>query len=196
MSATHTSEASITPPVNSPLSRERPEPHEGLHPLHPVMLVFMGAMVMWGAFYFWLYGRDLDVKGGDQRTPIVAAPATFDGAAVFASRCASCHQANGQGLPGAFPPLAGSPYVTHASAPIVDILLRGLDGPVTVGGQPFNGVMPSFATASDAELAAVISYVRGAFGNAADAVDEATVAHARERLGAGPALKATAFTVE
>jgi mono/diheme cytochrome c family protein len=108
------------------------------------------------------------------------AGAVADGAAVFSSRCAACHQATGQGLPGAFPPLAGSEYVLGDGERVVRIVLRGLTGQVSVKGQDFNGAMPAWADQlSDAEIAAVLTYVRSSFGNAASAVTPDVVAAQR-----------------
>jgi len=106
--------------------------------------------------------------------------AVVDGASVFSGRCAACHQATGQGLPGAFPPLAGSEYVLGDGERVVRIVLRGLSGPVTVAGQAFNGAMPAWADQlSDAEIAAVLTYVRSSFGNVASAVTPDVVAAQR-----------------
>jgi mono/diheme cytochrome c family protein len=106
--------------------------------------------------------------------------ATVNGQAVFESRCAACHQASGQGLPGAFPPLAGSEYVLGEEDPVVRIVLHGLQGPVTVKGQTYNGAMPAWANVlSDAEIAAVLTYIRSAWGNAAEAIDAERVAQQR-----------------
>ncbi|MGD0483086.1 MAG: cytochrome c [Gemmatimonadales bacterium] len=108
------------------------------------------------------------------------AGAPVDGASVFSSRCAMCHQATGQGLPGAFPPLAGSEYALGDAERAVRIVLRGLSGPVTVKGLSFNGAMPAWADQlSDAEIAAVLTYVRSSFGNAAPAVTADVVAAQR-----------------
>ena len=106
--------------------------------------------------------------------------AAVDGASVFSSRCAACHQATGAGLPGAFPPLAGSEFVLGDAERAVRIVLRGLSGPVTVNGLPFNNAMPAWADQlSDAEIAAVLTYVRASWGNAAPAVTEDAVAAQR-----------------
>ena len=108
------------------------------------------------------------------------AAAAVDGASVFSSRCAACHQATGQGLPGAFPPLAGSEFVLGDGERAVRIVLRGLSGPVTVKGLPFNNGMPAWADQlSDAEIAAVLTYVRSSFGNVAPAVTADVVAAQR-----------------
>ena len=106
--------------------------------------------------------------------------AAVDGASVFSGRCAACHQSTGQGLPGAFPPLAGSEFVLGDGERAVRIVLRGLSGPVTVKGLAFNNAMPAWADQlSDAEIAAVLTYVRSSFGNAAPAVTADVVAAQR-----------------
>ena len=83
--------------------------------------------------------------------------------------CATCHQQNGEGLPGAFPPLAGHvPQLLAAEGGrdyVVHVLLYGMQGPITVDGKNYNGAMPSWAHLSDAELAAVIDYVSTSWGD-------------------------------
>ena len=109
-----------------------------------------------------------------------AAGVPEDGAAVFSGHCAACHQATGLGLPGVFPPLAGSEYVTGDAARLARLVLRGLTGPVTVAGTAFNGAMPAWADQlKDAEIAAALTYVRSHFGNSAGAVTADVVATAR-----------------
>jgi len=99
------------------------------------------------------------------------------GAKVYAQSCAGCHQANGQGQPGAFPPLAGNSYVTGDSKAVVHTVLYGLNGAIQVGGKPYNGAMPPWkGQLSNADVANVISYIRGTWGNTAAAVTEADVA--------------------
>lgn len=97
------------------------------------------------------------------------AGAPVDGAAVY-QNCAPCHQAQGTGLPGVFPPLAGHVPQLLAAADgrgyVERVLLFGLQGPVEVNGQTYDGTMPSWAHLSDDELAAVLDYVSGAWGNA------------------------------
>lgn len=97
-----------------------------------------------------------------------AAPA--NGATIFAGTCAACHQATGLGAPGMFPPLAGSEFVTGDPGRLARLVLHGLTGPVTVKGSAFNGQMPPWQQLSDAEVAAVLSYVRSSWGNGAPAV--------------------------
>jgi len=103
-----------------------------------------------------------------------------NGAAVFSGHCAACHQATGLGLPGVFPPLAGSAYVNGDPARLARLVLRGLTGPVTVAGAAFNGAMPAWADQlKDPEIAAVLTYVRSHFGNSAESVAADLVAAAR-----------------
>jgi mono/diheme cytochrome c family protein len=83
------------------------------------------------------------------------------GADVYASNCSACHQAAGQGIPGAFPPLAGHVHALYEASRTLlpDVLLFGLQGPIAVNGMPYNGLMPAWPQLSDAEIAAVINYV-------------------------------------
>ncbi len=67
------------------------------------------------------------------------------GQGVYNANCAACHQPNGQGLAGAFPPLAGSDYLQGNREDVIGAALFGLTGPITVNGVAYNGVMPSLA---------------------------------------------------
>jgi len=113
------------------------------------------------------------------------------GQAVFQRVCATCHQLNAQGLPGAFPPLAGSPFANGPAERMIRIVLNGLMGPVEVKGQRFNNVMPPWKTLSDAEISAVLTYVRSSFGNTASAVTPEQVAQVRSAT----ASRASMWTV-
>jgi mono/diheme cytochrome c family protein len=106
-----------------------------------------------------------------------------DGAVVY-QRCAACHQANGAGVAGTYPPLAGSEIAMGAPGRMIDIVLHGLTGPIVVHGASYNGTMPPFGTGaplSDAEVAAVVTYVRHAWGNTAGPVNASDVARERGR---------------
>lgn len=111
------------------------------------------------------------------------AQAAPSGAAVFA-RCTPCHQASGAGVPGAFPPLAGSSWVTGSVDRPIAILLHGLQGPLTVSGASYNGVMLAYGMGvamTDAELAAVLTYIRTSWGNRASPVTVADIARVRAK---------------
>ena len=108
--------------------------------------------------------------------PKAATQAALSGATVYTQNCASCHAANGKGLPGAIPPLAGNPYVMGAPNKVIGTVLNGLTGEISVNGAKFNGVMPAWKTKlSPAEVAAVISYIRSSWDNKASPVSEAQV---------------------
>lgn len=102
------------------------------------------------------------------------------GATVYANNCASCHQDNGQGLPGTFPPLAGDPVVTADDpARHIDIVLHGAQGS-TIDGTTYSSPMPGFANQlSDEEIAAVINHERGSWGNDAPRIGAGDVAERR-----------------
>lgn len=103
-----------------------------------------------------------------------------DGKAVFLVNCAACHRATGQGG-GPYPPLAGNPDVNRVdSAGLIETVLNGRTGPITVNGTQYGGNMPSWRSQlSNAEIAAVLTYVRTAWNNNAPAVSEDQVAAAR-----------------
>ncbi len=103
-----------------------------------------------------------------------------DGAQIYANTCTACHQANGQGLAGKFPPLAGSSWATGDESRLIRIVLHGLSGEIDVEGELFNGAMPAWGpTLNDDAIAAVATYVRRSWGNSAGAVSVSTVASVR-----------------
>jgi mono/diheme cytochrome c family protein len=111
----------------------------------------------------------------------LAGSAAPDGKAIYAARCAACHQPTGAGLPGAFPPLAKNPNVTGAAKGPITSVVNGKTGAVTVNGTTYNSAMQAWrgappALMTNAEIAAVLTYVRSSFGNKASAVTEAQVA--------------------
>jgi mono/diheme cytochrome c family protein len=96
--------------------------------------------------------------------------------------CSTCHQANGEGLPNTFPPLAGSEYVNGPGAPHIAIVLKGLTGPITVKGKSYNSVMTPWESLSDDQIAAAINYERASWGNTGAPVTSADVAKVRLAL--------------
>ena len=101
------------------------------------------------------------------------------GGKLFAAHCAACHQANGQGLAGAFPPLAESDYLADGSAPAINAVLNGLSGPITVNGNDYNSVMPNLSYLKDGEVAEIVTYVMNSWGNPGGSVSSGEVASAR-----------------
>jgi nitrite reductase (NO-forming)/hydroxylamine reductase len=105
------------------------------------------------------------------------------GKAVYLANCAACHQPDGTGLKGAFPPLAGSDYLQGDRKQVMTAALFGLSGPITVNGEQYNGVMPSMGHLSDKDLAAALTFVWGSWGNTGSAVSVEEVAALRAELG-------------
>ena len=91
------------------------------------------------------------------------------GKKVFLSACFACHLQEGQGLPGVFPPLAGSDYLLTDKERAVRTVLKGLNGPITVNGKPYNNVMPPQEFTDD-QVADVLTYVMNTWGNSAGTV--------------------------
>jgi len=104
------------------------------------------------------------------------------GEAVFTANCAACHQASGEGLPGAFPPLKGNAAVNDADPTLhIHTVLFGAHG-LTIGGVSYASQMPPFGPQlSDQDVADVIDYERSAWGNRGAPVSAAKVATIRSR---------------
>lgn len=108
-----------------------------------------------------------------------ANPMMLSGESIFAAKCATCHQAKGQGT-AQYPPLAGNADVTAGDPKtMVAIIVNGRSGPLTVGDKTYNAKMPTWqGQLSNADIAAVATYIRSAWGNKADGVTEQQVASA------------------
>lgn len=100
--------------------------------------------------------------------------------------CATCHQADGNGLPNSgFPPLSKTPYVLGDDERLIKIVLKGLQGPIDVNGKKYEGQVPMTpfeGLMNDEEIAAVLSYVRSSFGNKAAPVSAEKVKAVREKV--------------
>lgn len=168
--------------------REHPEPTERTRPVPWVMLMLVALMTSTGVAYIAHDATDTPAAFGDHRQVAELqgkpsqpkAGSAADGAALYAARCAACHQASGAGVPGAFPPLAGSEWLATDEKRLAALVLHGMTGPITVKGQAYNGAMPAFGTQlDDAEIAAVLTHVRTQWAPGTAPVDAATVAAAR-----------------
>jgi mono/diheme cytochrome c family protein len=108
------------------------------------------------------------------------------GRPLYMQTCVACHQPTGMGLPGAFPPLAKTEYVTGSPKRMVAAMLKGISGPLTVNGVTYNNVMIALDTQfpiykDDGKVADVSNFVRNSFGNASDvAVTPEMVAEVRK----------------
>ena len=113
------------------------------------------------------------------------------GKSAFNAVCITCHQATGQGVPGIYPPLAGSEWVNGPSGRVIRIVLYGLKGDVHVEGHDFNAAaMPVFGQVSgsaynwsDEKIAAVLTYVRQEWGNKSGPISADDVSAARKATG-------------
>jgi mono/diheme cytochrome c family protein len=130
-------------------------------------------------------------KPASKTTAAAAKEQLPDGKQVYATTCAACHQATGEGVAGVFPPLAGSEWVTGDEAKLVRILLHGVTGPIEVAGETFNGMMPGWGTTlKDPDIAAVLTYARSTWGNKGTPITAASVA----KIRAATASRTTPWT--
>ncbi|CUA85405.1 cytochrome D1 domain-containing protein [Pseudidiomarina woesei] len=111
------------------------------------------------------------------------ASASDDGKKAYEANCQACHQPNGKGLAGAFPPLASNPNVTSDKLHVVRTILKGMSGPLEVNGQKYNAVMPPMQHISDEDIADIANYVLSSWGNKGGKVTEEEVEDVRVELG-------------
>jgi nitrite reductase (NO-forming) len=101
------------------------------------------------------------------------------GQVLFTGTCSVCHQANGQGLANVFPPLAKSDYIAADPKRVVDIILHGLTGKVTVNGAEYNSVMPPMNQLTDDEVSNIATYVLNSWGNPGGVISKDDAAKSR-----------------
>jgi mono/diheme cytochrome c family protein len=131
-----------------------------------------------------VYLKDLPPGGGVLPQPVAAQdPAMQRGEAIYNERCAACHTVAGEGIVGLFPRLNGAPLAQQSQATsLIRVVLEGSRA-VATDSAPTGPAMPSFAwQLSDADVAAVVTYIRNAWGNAAPAVSASEVANMRQTL--------------
>ncbi len=104
----------------------------------------------------------------------------ISGAAVYNRTCVTCHQGNGAGIPGAYPPLAKSDFLADKEKTITQVI-KGFQGELVVNGVKYNNVMPP-QPLNDEEVAAVLTYVNSSFGNTGAAITSDEVKAVRAKL--------------
>lgn len=190
--------------VHAAVQREHRVGTPGTMPMPLWLMALCGVAIFWagtsfsggfGASYFSADnytvhpGAEVGTSGGAAGGGSAAnGPSAAElGATYFAQNCVVCHQANGAGLPGTYPPLAGSEYVNGGSRRLGMILLKGLQGPVTVEGHLFNGAMPAWGTSlTDKKIASILTYIRSSFGNKGGEITPDQIADARKEYASHP----------
>ncbi len=193
-------ETSDVTEVHAAIQREHRDPSADVTPIPLWLTAICGVAVCWAGAYLGVFhgGFSSSIYNEYESNPSVLFPlpekkggktevaATLtlaqQGKAVYPN-CITCHQGSGLGIPGQFPPLTKSEFVLGGEKRLLAILLKGLQGPVTVEGKTFNGVMPPWEkNLSDKKIAAIASFVRSEWGNAAGEISEGKVAAARKEF--------------
>lgn len=104
------------------------------------------------------------------------------GARVYNTNCVTCHQPEGQGVAGIYPPLTQTEWVNGDEGRLIRLVLNGVRGPIEVNGVQYNNVMTPHGFLSDDQIAAVLTYVRSNFGNTAGPVAPDDVAAVRASI--------------
>jgi len=173
--------------VHARLAHQKPEKAVGYSAFPLVLLGVMCSLVFFGSIYLAHYSAHFDPaiynehqKPRSGAAEVVTVTPAQLGKKVFNQICIVCHQATGQGIPGVFPPLAGSEWANGSEERIIRIVLHGLNGKITVSGKEFNNAMASLGgTLKDEQIANALTYVRSEWGNNAPAVSAETVAKIR-----------------
>ncbi len=105
------------------------------------------------------------------------------GEKLYNTFCGTCHQADGRGATGRFPPLTPNDWVSGDQEGLIRIVLEGMQGEIEVGGEIYNSVMPPHGFLKDEEIATILTYIRSNFGNTAGSIGEAEVRAVRNRQG-------------
>lgn len=131
---------------------------------------------------FVLSGYDLQLSTGD--SGVTGHPTNVaDGAEIYMTRCMSCHQMNGGGVPGVFPPLAGTEWVTGDKGTLIRVVLNGLTGKIDVNGDTYSGAMPPWGSfLDDEEMSQLLTYLRTSWNNDATEITPEEVAKVREAV--------------
>jgi len=191
--------------VHAAIRREKQEPRVGLEPLSIWLIAVYSLAIFFGGAYLGRFsgnfsGNSLDPYAGEQVAGKTGGPNQGPeqtqeltpgerGKKVFSANCAVCHQANGLGSPAqGYPPLAGSEFTNGGSVRAAMIVLKGLQGPVTVKGQHFgSAVMQPWETLGDQKVADVLTFERQEWGNKGGPVSKEQISELRKKLAGHPA---------
>lgn len=170
------------------VSREQGEPEEGFEPT-PTWVWGISVLLLFAmGFYLGKYGGTFGTIAHEVEQPKIFAGGEVKeevkGDMVYAGVCQACHQADGKGVEGKYPPLAGSEWLLQDSFTPARIVLFGLEGTIRVKGNGFENKMPEFQDKlSNEEIAAAISFARSSFGNKSVAVVPAQIDSMRKAYG-------------
>jgi mono/diheme cytochrome c family protein len=98
---------------------------------------------------------------------------------IYKRHCLACHQTDGSGNPGMYPPLDNTKMVNGDKEELIGIIINGLSGEIEVKGEIYNQVMVPHNFLSDREIADLLTYVRNSFGNSSSRIAEEEVASVR-----------------
>lgn len=191
--------------VHAAIAREHAEPSADVTPIPTWLSIVCAAALCWAGIYVGIFHGGFSPKvyneyesnptaffplpGGATSGPggpAVELTALQLGEKVYKEVCQACHQPTGLGQAGQFPALAGSEWVDgseYNEKRLVAIVLKGMKGPVTVKGSAYNGAMPPQENAlKPNKLAAVLTYVRQAWGNKGGEITEAQVVAAKKEF--------------
>ncbi|MCS7063264.1 MAG: cytochrome c [Methylacidiphilales bacterium] len=184
--------------IHAAILREKQEPQDGLEPLPLWLVLLFSIIIFWGGGYLFFYSGGFKHDVYDEKLitwgPVTATATqkTIDpiaiGKRLYTANCAACHQATGLGLAGQYPPLADSEYVLGRDGwgtnHLIKLVLNGLEGPITVKGQPYNGNMPAQKDIlKDEQIAHILTYIRQEWGNNAPPITPQQVAAIRAEVG-------------
>lgn len=126
--------------------------------------------------FFLLFNRSMEIKSG--HISLQGNPAS--GSVLYTKYCMTCHQADGKGVRGMFPPLAGNEKITGPSSDLIKIVLYGLQGPITVNERDYNQPMPAQGYLNDTQIADILNYIRNSWENKAQPITPGEVSKIRK----------------
>ena len=186
--------------VHAAIQREKTEPRVGLEPLSIWLIAIYGLAIFFGGAYLGRFSGNFSADGLDPQGDMPRGPKSAAGPGgttvaaelgpvergkkVYSANCATCHQANGEGVAGQYPPLAGSEWVTGSTKRLGMIILKGAEGPMTVKGVQYGSAVmqPWERTLNDQKIADVMTYIRQEWGNTAGPVSPEGIAALRKEL--------------
>jgi mono/diheme cytochrome c family protein len=191
--------------VHAAIRREKQEPRVGLEPLSIWLIAIYAIAIFFGGAYLGRFSGNFNGESLDPGSVPTASKAAnangptgpgqaeltpFErGKKVFLANCAVCHQPSGLGSVGqGYPPLVGSEFTNEGSRRNAMIVMKGLQGPLTVKGQKFGtAVMQPWESLGDQKIADVLTYVRSEWGNHGGPVTKEQIAALRKELTGHPA---------